>query len=126
MNHRTTARCLCVVFVGCALGIAGCGAGTLATPGSSNSGSTADQVCKIAAELLAIDRSRVNTETSLGDLGADELDFVELVMELEEHFDISIPDEAAEHMMGTDNWQQGRKNITIAKLAAVIDDLRQR
>jgi hypothetical protein len=50
------------------------------------------------------------------------LDFVELVMELEEHFDISIPDDAAEGMLGTDNWQQGMKNVTMARLAAVVEE----
>jgi len=55
-------------------------------------------------------------DTSLLELGADELDFVELVMELEERFDISISNEAADGLVGTDDWKRGLKNVTIAKL----------
>ena len=44
-----------------------------------------------------MDKEKITTDTSfVNDLGADSLDTVELVMELEEEFDISIPDEAAE------------------------------
>ncbi len=49
------------------------------------------------AEQLGVDKEKVKPETSfVNDLGADSLDTVELVMELEEEFDINIPDEAAE------------------------------
>jgi acyl carrier protein len=44
-----------------------------------------------------VDKEKVTPETSfVNDLGADSLDTVELVMELEEEFDITIPDDAAE------------------------------
>ena len=46
---------------------------------------------------LCVDKEKVKPETSfVNDLGADSLDTVELVMELEEEFDITIPDDAAE------------------------------
>jgi acyl carrier protein len=46
---------------------------------------------------LGVDKEKVTPETSfVNDLGADSLDTVELVMELEEEFDITIPDDAAE------------------------------
>ena len=67
-----------------------------ASEASVGSESTIEQVCQIASELFGVDASKVQATTSLADLGADELDFVELVMELEEEFDITIPDEAAE------------------------------
>ena len=51
---------------------------------------------KVFSEQLGIDRYRITPETSLKELGADSLDTVELVMELEEEFDINIPDDAAE------------------------------
>ncbi len=55
------------------------------------------RVIDIVAEQLGVDKEKVTPETSfVNDLGADSLDTVELVMELEEEFDISIPDEAAE------------------------------
>ena len=59
--------------------------------------SVQERVTDIVAEQLGVDRDKVTTETSfVNDLGADSLDTVELVMELEEEFDITIPDEAAE------------------------------
>ncbi|HEY9642248.1 MAG TPA: acyl carrier protein [Coleofasciculaceae cyanobacterium] len=55
------------------------------------------KVKKIVAEQLSVDPSEVTPEASFAnDLGADSLDTVELVMALEEEFDIEIPDEAAE------------------------------
>ena len=49
------------------------------------------------AEQLGVDTTKVTPEASFtNDLGADSLDTVELVMALEEEFDIEIPDEAAE------------------------------
>jgi len=57
----------------------------------------ADRVIDIVAEQLGVDREKVTVETSfVNDLGADSLDTVELVMELEEEFDVNIPDDAAE------------------------------
>ncbi|UKO98826.1 acyl carrier protein [Nostoc sp. UHCC 0870] len=55
------------------------------------------QVKKIIVDQLSVDEEKV-TETAnfANDLGADSLDTVELVMALEEEFDIEIPDEAAE------------------------------
>ncbi len=55
------------------------------------------KVQKIVSEQLSVDISDVKPESSFNnDLGADSLDTVELVMALEEEFDIEIPDEAAE------------------------------
>jgi acyl carrier protein len=59
--------------------------------------SVAERVIDIVAEQLGVDKEKVTRETSfVNDLGADSLDTVELVMELEEEFDIQIPDDAAE------------------------------
>lgn len=56
-----------------------------------------ERVIEIVAEQLGVDKEKVKTETSfVGDLGADSLDTVELVMELEEEFNVNIPDDAAE------------------------------
>ncbi|ABB56568.1 acyl carrier protein [Synechococcus elongatus] len=55
------------------------------------------KVKDIVAEQLSVDVAEVKPESSFqNDLGADSLDTVELVMALEEAFDIEIPDEAAE------------------------------
>ncbi len=50
------------------------------------------------AETLGVATDRITPDTTFAELGADSLDTVELVMELEEEFDISIPDDAAERI----------------------------
>jgi len=56
-----------------------------------------EQVKAIIVEQLGVDAEDVKTEASfVDDLGADSLDIVELVMALEEKFDLQIPDEDAE------------------------------
>lgn len=58
---------------------------------------TLGKVQKIVAEQLGVAEEKVKPEASFTeDLGADSLDTVELVMALEEGFDIEIPDDAAE------------------------------
>ena len=55
------------------------------------------KVRKIVSEQMGVDEGEISPETSfVNDLNADSLDTVELVMELEEHFDLNIPDEEAE------------------------------
>ena len=57
----------------------------------------AKRVKEIVAEQLGVEESLVVPEASfMDDLGADSLDIVELVMALEEKFEIEIPDDAAE------------------------------
>lgn len=54
-------------------------------------------VIEIVAEQLGIDKEKITRESSfVNDLGADSLDQVELVMELEDEFDLEIPEEEAE------------------------------
>ncbi len=59
----------------------------------------AEQIRKLVSEQLGVDQNQVTPRASiLDDLGADSLDVVELVMAIEENFDIEIPDEAIEAM----------------------------
>jgi len=59
-----------------------------------------DKVRKIISEKLSVDLEEVVPEASfVDDLGADSLDLVELIMSMEEEFDIDIPDEEAEKMV---------------------------
>lgn len=59
--------------------------------------SVQERVIGIVAEQLGVEKEKIAPETSfVNDLGADSLDTVELVMELEEEFEIDIPDDAAE------------------------------
>jgi len=55
------------------------------------------RVKKVVAEQLGVSEADIKSESSfVGDLGADSLDTVELVMALEEEFECEIPDEEAE------------------------------
>lgn len=55
------------------------------------------KVIDIVAEQMGVDKSEISRETSFAnDLNADSLDTVELVMEFEDEFETSIPDEEAE------------------------------
>jgi acyl carrier protein len=57
------------------------------------------EVRQILAEFSDISAERIREEhTLLGDLGMDSLDVVESTMEIEEHFDISVPDEVGERV----------------------------
>jgi len=59
----------------------------------------AEKVKEIIVEQLGVDPEEVTMEASfVNDLGADSLDTVELVMALEEEFNIEIPDEEAEKL----------------------------
>ncbi len=58
-----------------------------------------DRVTKIIVDKLAVNASDITMEASFtNDLGADSLDTVELIMEFEKEFDISIPDDQAENI----------------------------
>ncbi len=57
------------------------------------------KVLDIVCEQLGVDRSKVNTASTIqGDLQADSLDAVELVMECEEEFGVTIPDQEAQQL----------------------------
>jgi acyl carrier protein len=61
--------------------------------------SVEDKVKEIIIEQLGVDPEEVTNDASfINDLGADSLDTVELVMALEEEFDIELPDEEAEKL----------------------------
>ena len=58
-----------------------------------------DTVKSIIVDKLGVDESDVTTDASFtNDLGADSLDTVELIMEFEKEFDLTIPDEEAEEI----------------------------
>ena len=60
---------------------------------------TADRVKKIVVEHLGVEPDKVTEDASfIDDLGADSLDIVELVMAMEEEFEVEIPDEEAENI----------------------------
>ena len=59
-----------------------------------------DKVKRVIADKLSVNLEEVVMEASfVDDLGADSLDLVELIMTMEEEFDLEIPDEDAEKMV---------------------------
>ena len=114
---RSFALLISLTFVACL----GCSQPTTSPPQQTASQDTIDQVCRIAAELLGVDVAKIHPSTSLGDLGADELDTIELIMELEDHFDVTIPDGSVSEVTGDDEWQTGIDRLTMERLAEIVD-----
>jgi len=72
--------------------------------------SSFDKVKEVIMDKLGVEESKITPEASfVDDLGADSLDTVELIMQLEEEFGIEIPDEDAEQL------------VTVAKAIEYID-----
>jgi len=63
---------------------------------------TWNRINAIVVEKLNIDGSRIRPESTLQDLGADSLDMVEIIMKIEEEFNIEISDEDAERFHNMD------------------------
>jgi acyl carrier protein len=62
------------------------------------------RIVQIIAKQLGIEETDVNAQSSVvEDLGADSLDVVELIMAIEEEFDIEIPDTEAEKIINVQN-----------------------
>jgi acyl carrier protein len=59
--------------------------------------SVEERIFDLVAQNLGVERSEITREkTFIGDLSADSLDIVELIMDLEEEFDLDIPEDEAE------------------------------
>jgi acyl carrier protein len=72
-----------------------------------------EKVKKIIVEQLGVEEDEINMESSfIDDLGADSLDIVELIMALEEEFDIEIPDSEAEKIASVGDAVDYIKNNT--------------
>lgn len=62
--------------------------------------SVEEQIIEIISEQLGLDKDDIQLEASfIDDLGADSLDIVEMIMTIEDDFDIEIPDEDAEKIV---------------------------
>lgn len=124
-TNRTQLACFCllaIMFTGAACTPTS-PSGPASSAASQSAESTVDQVCKITAASLGVDLSRVTPSTSLNQLNADKLDFVELIMEIEEHFQITISDEVIEGIAGPDIFKGDElKKVTMEELARIVDD----
>ena len=115
---------LCILFIFALVGCSESSSTTTRSPasnGATNS-ETVTRVCDIAAEQMGVDKSKVDARTSLADLGADELDLVELVMTLEEEFNQTISDAEIERLSGGSDFTKGFGKLTMENLAGLIDN----
>ena len=71
---------------------------------------------RIVSEQLGISYDDAKAHTTLGNLGCDDLDVVELIMELEDSFDITISDVEFDNLGGKKGWQ----SISILDLANLV------
>jgi len=77
---------------------------------------------QIVSNLLGVNYSDVKPTTTLGELGCDDLDIVELIMEMEDTFDISITEEEFESLGTSKDWSR----VTILQLANLARSKRKR
>ncbi|HBE83135.1 MAG: acyl carrier protein [Blastocatellia bacterium] len=80
--------------------------------------SVADRVVGIFAEFKKLEPSKVDREATFDDLGFDSLDGLNLIFELEEEFDIIVPDEKARSMRSVAEVIGGIESLIAAKEAA--------
>ena len=72
-----------------------------------------DKIKEIVIDKLGVEESKVNMDSKfIDDLGADSLDTVELIMEIEEQFEIDIPDEDAEKIQSVKDALDYMKRIS--------------
>ncbi len=88
---------------------------------SEDDGLTVTTVFKITAELFGLDVSAVTSSTSTDDLALATHQIVELVGELNDHFNLSIPNNAITRLTGTDQWDDSDDALTMAELAKIVD-----
>ena len=80
-----------------------------------NTSEIRDKIVEIIANQLGIDQEDITPEASVvDDLGADSLDVVELIMALEEEFNIEIPDEEAEKIKSVQDIFSHMENALLA------------
>ena len=80
----------------------------------------------LIVDQLGVDEDSITMDSSfVDDLNADSLDMVELVMAMEQEFDISIPDEVADYTVPVD-LDIFLKNVDIIRLKNVFDDVMRR
>jgi acyl carrier protein len=107
---KTMHRLLTIILLIAA--VSGCGVKRDDTTGATR---------QLTAELLGVNYSDVKPTTTLGDLGCDDLDVVELIMEMEESFDISITDDEFEALGISKGWS----SVTILQLADLARSKRE-
>lgn len=74
-----------------------------------------EKLQKIIAEVMNVDEEEINMDTTfVDDLGADSLDVYQIIMGIEEEFDIEIPNEEAEKIVSVGDAVEAIKNAVEA------------
>jgi len=72
-----------------------------------------EKLQKIIADVVNVDVDKINLDTTfIDDLGADSLDVFQIIMGIEEEFDIEIPEDAAEQISTVADAVEAIKNAT--------------
>ena len=79
-----------------------------------------DAVCALVAKQMDLDRKEVTLDKSFADLGADDLDVVEMVMEAEDRFKVDISDEAIDREVGTVGPAELPKVFKVSSLVRLV------
>ena len=81
--------------------------------------STQDIIYDIIAKTCAIDRSKITPESTLRDLDVHSLDAVQVLFEIEDRFDVSVPEREDQYAAGTvHDLVEGVERLVVAKTAA--------
>lgn len=72
---------------------------------------TFEKVCDIISRRFELNEIKISTDTTWEEIGADSIDLVDLISEIEDEFEISIPDEAIEDLK------------TVGDVAKLIDEI---
>lgn len=104
----------------------GCQADEAVPQTATASDSELTEVCRLAAELLRVPQERMNPDVPLSehDPPMDDLDLVELVLELEDHFQVTIPDEELVRAAGDDGVGVLPSRLSLASMAEIVRQVR--
>ena len=78
-------------------------------------GSVSERVIRVFADFKKVDPSEIKPETTVDELGFDSLDGLNLIFELEEEFDIVVPDDKVQSMRSVAEVIDGIESILAAK-----------
>lgn len=84
--------------------------------------SVTDRVVRVFAEFKKVDKSEITLDTTFDELGFDSLDGLNLIFELEEEFDIVVPDDKVQSMKSVSDAVAGIEALLAEKQAAASAD----
>lgn len=80
-----------------------------------------ESIVKITSEQLGVSAERIRPDSTFASLGADDLDFVEIVMATEDAHNVSLPDELLTKLAGVSAAEEIIHHLTIAEFAHALD-----